>query len=201
MIDMIQNAELENKKAVIFDFDDVLYPKRDYLLQVYYLFGHFVEYNTGEALASPLIADLKSTWESAGEEGLFERVAARWPQIKPFEENFERLHHQAQLPLKLELFPDKQALLRKLVADDKVIVILTAGDPLMQLNKIKQVDWQGLERLLKVYFEAELYFKSMEPLDYLQETLNLRVEEMSYIGQSDPIVRHAQTLGMQVHRV
>lgn len=198
---MVQIAELENKKAVIFDFDDVLYPKRDFLLQVYYLFGHFVEFNTGEPVANPLIADLKSTWEESGEASLFERVAASWPQIKQFEENFERLHHQAQLPLKLDLFPDRQELLRNLTDQEKVLIILTAGDPLMQLNKIKQVNWQGLDRLLKVYFEAELYFESIEPLDYLRETLNLNVEEMSYIGKSEPIIRHAETLGVQVHRV
>lgn len=198
---MVQIAELENKKAVIFDFDDVLYPKRDFLLQVYYLFGHFVEFNTGEPVANPLIADLKSTWEESGEASLFERVAASWPQIKQFEENFERLHHQAQLPLKLDLLPDRQELLRNLTDQEKVLIILTAGDPLMQLNKIKQVNWQGLDRLLKVYFEAELYFESIEPLDYLRETLNLNVEEMSYIGKSEPIIRHAETLGVQVHRV
>ncbi len=31
--------------AFIFEFDNVLYPEKDFLLQVYYLFGQFVEYS------------------------------------------------------------------------------------------------------------------------------------------------------------
>ena len=33
------------KKAFVFELDNVLYPEKDYLLQVYYLFASFLEYS------------------------------------------------------------------------------------------------------------------------------------------------------------
>ena len=43
-----------SKKAFIFELDNVLYPEKDYLLQVYYLFASFLEYTE----AFPPAADL-----------------------------------------------------------------------------------------------------------------------------------------------
>lgn len=187
-----------DKKAVIFDFDDVLYPQRDFLLQVYYLFAHFVEFENGEALAEELIQTFKSEYESSGAEGIFDRVQVTFPIIAEFFENFERLHHQAQLPLKLHLYPGMENLLRELVRDHKFILILTGGDPLGQLNKIKQVDWKGLEHHLKVYFEDELKFTQSEPIEFISSELNLSPSDMSYMGLSSAVLKSARKLGVEI---
>lgn len=36
---------VKDKQIVIFELDNVLYPEKDYLLQVYYLFAQFIEYS------------------------------------------------------------------------------------------------------------------------------------------------------------
>ncbi|RZL53490.1 MAG: haloacid dehalogenase, partial [Pedobacter sp.] len=36
---------IKTKKAFIIGFDNVLYPEKDYLLQVYYLFSEFITYS------------------------------------------------------------------------------------------------------------------------------------------------------------
>ena len=192
------DQELKHKKAVVFDFDDVLYPKLEFLLQVYYLFSNFVEYTKGEEIASQLLNAFRVEYEASGEIGIWDRVSIKHPLLLEFEENYQRLHHQAQLPLKIHLYPGVVELLKKLEADHKFIIILTAGDPLMQLNKIRQVEWQGLEERLKVYFEDELYYQNTEPLDYLMETLNLSPQEMSYIGHSATVLKHAHQIGIDV---
>ena len=192
------DQELKPKKAVVFDFDEVLYPKRDFLLQVYYLFSNFVEYTEGAEIANQLLDAFRVEYEASGEVGIWDRVSKMHPIILEFEENYQRLHHQAQLPLKIHLYPEAVELLKKLEADHKFIIILTAGDPLMQLNKIRQVDWQGLEDRLKVYFEDELYYQQTEPLDYLMDSLNLSPQEMSYIGQSAKVLKHAHQIGVDV---
>lgn len=189
---------MDKKKAVIFDFDDVLYPHRDFLLQVYYLFAHFVEFEKGEELAKDLLQTFKSEYETSGAEGIFNRVQVHFPVIGEFFENFERLHYQAQLPLKLHLYPGMENFLSELVKDHKFILILTSGDPLGQLNKIKQVDWKGLEHHLKVYFEDELNFTQTDPMAYLSSELNLSPSEMSYMGQSSAVLKSAKELGVDI---
>ncbi len=173
------------KKAIILDLDDVLYPKRDYLLQVYYLFANFIEFSLLNPPAGELLAYLKEQYEANGESGLFDRAATQFPEIETYRENFDRLHHQAQLPLKLLLFPEIAALIHHFRTCQKEIFLLTAGDPLMQLNKIRQIDWQGLEENVKVYFEDELKFRGQEPLSFILEEHGLRADEVAYIGHSE----------------
>lgn len=36
---------LKDNDVFIFDLDQVLYPEKDFLLQVYYLFAQFIEYS------------------------------------------------------------------------------------------------------------------------------------------------------------
>lgn len=186
------------KKAIILDLDDVLYPKRDYLLQVYYLFANFIEFSLLNPPAGELLAYLKEQYEANGGNGLFDRAATQFPEIEMYRENFDRLHHQAQLPLKLLLFPEIAALIHHFRAGQKEVFILTAGDPLMQLNKIRQIDWQGMEKKVKVYFEDELQFRGQDPLLYILEEHGLQAGEVAYIGLSEAVIRQARQAGIEI---
>ncbi|MEJ5052826.1 hypothetical protein [Sphingobacterium sp. MYb382] len=44
-----------DKSVYVFEIDDILFPKRDYLLQVYYLFANFIEYTEGKSIAKELV--------------------------------------------------------------------------------------------------------------------------------------------------
>jgi len=178
---LFEEEALSTYKLFAFELDDVIFPKKDFLLQVYYLFSNFVEFSALDPKASDLLDDLKNTYLDEGEENLFDNACGKYPSIEPYRENFERLHHQAQLPLKLLVFPE---LMNKLKQIEKIrvpIVILTAGDPMMQLNKIRQVDWQGLEKYLQVYFVDELKFAGEDPQAYLATTYNISPSEILYV--------------------
>ena len=41
---MKYQEHINTKQAFVFGLDDVLYPVKDYQLQVYYLFAQFIEY-------------------------------------------------------------------------------------------------------------------------------------------------------------
>lgn len=174
-------SQLLNKKALILELDDAIFPRCDFVLQVYYLFANFVEFTLYEPAANALLETMKNYYEEKGEEGLFEYSAQKFPEISAYKSNFDRLHHQAQLPLKLLLKPEVRDLIQQFQQENKAVMILTAGDPLMQLNKIKQIDWQGLERQIKIYFEDELRFTGMEPLRYVLEELGLEEEEVGFV--------------------
>lgn len=145
-----------NKRAFIFGFDNVLYPERDYLLQVYYLFANFIEFSDGFPPASDLTEFFKKSYEHYGDEGIFDRVKQAFGIEEKYRENFIRLYYTARLPLKLLLYPNIFSLLQEIISDNKKIFILTDGMPEIQVNKIMQTDWMGLEKYLIVYYVKEI---------------------------------------------
>lgn len=66
-----------DKQAVIFELDNVLFPEKDYLLQVYYLFAQFIEY-TEQKNAQPIINFMQAEYENNGTDVLFEKTAKQF---------------------------------------------------------------------------------------------------------------------------
>ncbi|WP_257658932.1 haloacid dehalogenase [Parapedobacter lycopersici] len=172
----------EGKKAVIFGLDDVLFPKKDYLLQVYYLFAHLLEYMETVPPAKDLTDFLKTAYEHHGESGLFNRAADAFGIDPKYRENFDRLHIAAKLPLKLLLYQPMLDLMQALNGDGKQVFILTPDNPAMQLNKLKHLEWNGLDRSLKVYFQEELKAKRLHPLHFLLTDNGLHASDAVCIG-------------------
>lgn len=173
------------KKGFIFELDDVLYPKKDYLLQVYYLFANFLEYTDGYPKASELSEFFKISLEFHGEESIFEKAQEAFGIDRKYKDNFERLHSVARLPLKLLLYKNLLNLMQEMVVDRKNIFLVTNGDPEAQLNKIRQVEWNGLEKYLTVYFANESNPKpDTAVLNTILTTHNLLRRDLVIIGNS-----------------
>jgi len=145
-----------SKKAFIFELDNVLYPEKDYLLQVYYLFANFLEYMETVPPAGDLIAFMQKAYEHQGKEQIFDKAQNVFGIDEKYRENFMRLHREAKLPLKLLLYKEMLDLLQQITVDRKQIFLVTAGNPIQQLNKIRHMEWNGLENYLKVFFTDEL---------------------------------------------
>lgn len=145
---------LAHKKAVIITLDDALFPKKDYLLQVYYLFAEFISYT--EQIDSKKILDFMSAeYMAHGESSIFEKTATQFDIPHKYKHNFSLLHETARLPLKLLLFNQVLILLQTAVENKIQIFLLADGNPAVAINKIKQVEWNGLEQYLKLYFMEE----------------------------------------------
>lgn len=170
-----------DKKVFIFELDDVIYPKRDYVLQVYYLFANFLEFTETFPPQADLVSFFKDHLEHQGEELIFEHAADNFHFDLKYKEHFERLFVNAVLPVKLLMKEGIIELLNAIVADGKQICILTKGNPLMQLNKIKHIEWGALASKLRVYFVDELQFRNLEPLDFIAEELQIAKSEFVHI--------------------
>jgi phosphoglycolate phosphatase-like HAD superfamily hydrolase len=111
--------------------------------------------------------------------------------------NFEHLHTAAQVPLKILLYPHMLTLLQDIVVDRKQIFIVTNGNPLQQLNKIKHTDWQGLEKYLTCYFANEIAPKP-EPdvVHVLLDKHQLQRRETTMIGVTDTDRLCAESCGI-----
>ena len=172
---------VKDKQIVIFELDDVLFPEKDYLLQVYYLFAQFIEY-TEQKSAQPIIEFMRATYENNGTEKLFEKTADRFAIDMKYKHNFDLLHQNARLPLKLLLYKNMLEFMQELVVDRKQIFIVTAGNPEQQLNKIKQTEWNGLEQYLTVYFVDELGLTKAEIFQNILNSNNLSPNQALVVG-------------------
>lgn len=182
---MLTYADIDtDKKALLFEVDDVLFPKKDYLLQVYYLFAHLLEYTETVPPAPELTGFLKNAYERHGEAGLFERAAEAFAIDTKYRVQFEGMHKTARLPAKLLLYQAMLNLMREAHQDGKHLLIFTDGDPTMQLNKLRHVEWNGLDQQVKVYFQEELRAKGHEPLDYLLQENGLTAADVLHVHAS-----------------
>lgn len=186
------------KEAFIFELDNVLYPEQDYLLQVYYLFANFLEYTETRPEAALLTRFLKEEYLSSGSEGLFSKAAREFDIDGKYEDNFNRLHVSAQPPLLLYFYPEMLRFLKYCKAAGKSLFLLTRGNPLMQLNKLKYIDWQGIDKEIKVYFYDEIKLLThLEPLDYILQENKLTREAALFVGKSEKDREMATDLGVE----
>jgi phosphoglycolate phosphatase-like HAD superfamily hydrolase len=185
-----------NKTAFIFELDNVLYPEKDYLYQVYYLFAGFLEYT--ELLDAKVLVNLMvKTFEEEGRQAVFPKLQEKFKLDEKYLFNFNHLHKNAQLPLKLLVYDDMLKLMQEIVVDRKKLFIVTSGDPEQQLNKLKQVEWHGLEKYLVCYFADEVAPKP-EP-DILLQLIsdhNLLRRDMLMAGTEEADVQCAQACGI-----
>ncbi|MGB4398943.1 MAG: HAD hydrolase-like protein [Daejeonella sp.] len=184
---MLDYKDLDpRKKAFVFELDDVIYPEKDYLLQVYYLFSNFIEFTEGVPSSAELTAFFKNVYDHHGEEGIFDKAQEAFGIDEKYRENFDRLHYTAILPLKLLMFSGVLKLMQEIIIDRKQIFIITNGKPEIQLNKIRQMEWNGLEPYLKVFYAEETKLKP-EPdiLTYILNDNNLLRKDVMVIGTTE----------------
>jgi phosphoglycolate phosphatase-like HAD superfamily hydrolase len=195
---MLTYADLDpRKKAFIFELDNVIYPERDYLLQVYYLFANFIEYTETVPAATDLTDFLKKAYDHHGADTVFEHAKEAFGLDEKYRENFEKLHYTAILPLKLLLFDKILTLLQEIVVDRKQLFIITNGDPQIQLNKIRQMEWNGLDKYMTIYFADEIAPKpETSVLEYVLSKHKLNRKDLLIIGCSTADKEFAASAGV-----
>ena len=183
---MIRYSDIDpRKEAFIFELDNVLYPEKDYLYQIYYLFTAFLEY-TELITSKEATSFMVDTYLSEGKEVVFDRLKERFKIDEKYRKNFNHLTQTAKLPLKLLLDQNMLRLIQDIVIDRKKLFILTNGNPEQQLNKIKQTEWHGLEPYLTCYFADEIAPKpETDCIDMLIKDHKLQRRNVLMIGNSD----------------
>jgi len=136
----------KRKTAFIFELDNVLYPEKDYLFQVYYLFAALLEYT--ELIDAKMATDtLINAYNMKGKHLAFDRLKEKFNLSERFRYSLNNLLLTAKLPLKLLIYQNMLNLLQEIVIDRKKVFIVTNGSTEQQLNKIKQTEWHRLEAI------------------------------------------------------
>lgn len=190
-------ADLDpRKKAFVFELDNVLFPKQDYDLQVYYLFAAFLEH-TEQLSSQETLTCMTEIYRSQGADAVFTGIKKAFSVDEKYQENFERLLKTAQLPLKLLLYKQMLELLQQIVVDRKQLFILTNGNPEQQLNKIRQTEWNGLENYLICYFAEEIKPKpEPDALHYILNKHQLERRDLIIVGNHTNDELCAQAAGV-----
>ena len=174
---------LKDKKAIIVELDDVLFPKKDYDLQVYYLFAQFLEM-TGEHSAADIVQFLKKQEDWASQGDNFEKLVEKFDFVGKYRLNFDRLYKTARLPLKLFMYQKMLDFLNVAISSGTQIFVVTSGDPATQFNKIKQINWQGLEQYVKLFFIEEYRQTFFSVVANLLEDNNLLASQTLTISKN-----------------
>lgn len=186
----------KRKSAFILELDDVLYPRKDYYYQVYYLFANLLEYT--ELVDAKQTTDLMiDTYISEGDQFVFDRVAEKFTIAEKYRANFDNLLITAKLPLKLLLYQNMLTLLQEIVVDRKKLFIVSNGNVEQQVNKIKQIEWHGLEKYLVCYFAEETVAKP-EPdvIHLLMQEHDLQRRDIVMIENSETDRLCAEAVGI-----
>lgn len=196
-IQMLYKNYISTKQAFIFDLDNTLYPEKDYLYQIYYMIGQFIEYQ--ETFDHDKITKfLIDEFEQNGRKNLFNKLIERFGLSEEYMENFLRLMRTGRLPLRLMLYKEIEILLNELVDLDKKIFILTNGNPEQQYNKIIQIDWNGLQQYIKCYFANEIKPKpAPDAMLKIIEEHELNKDEIIFIGDSVEDEECAKVAGVE----
>jgi phosphoglycolate phosphatase-like HAD superfamily hydrolase len=111
--------------------------------------------------------------------------------------NLEIMLLTSRLPLKLLLYKNMLSFMQEVVLDRKKLFIVTNGNPQQQLNKLRQVEWHGLEPYLICYFADESLPKP-EPdvLHLLMQEHNLERRDLIMIEGSDTDKLCAEACGI-----
>lgn len=186
----------ERKTAFIFELDNVIYPEKDYLFQIYYLFAASMEYV--ELIDAKAATDfMVNTYFTEGKDVVFNALQQKFEVNPKYRDNFEQMMRNVKLPLKLLVYNSILELMQQIVVDRKKIFIVTNGNPEQQLNKIKQTEWNGLESYLTCYFADEVIPKpETNIIDKLLQDHNLRRNDVLMIGDSEADLLCAQNAGL-----
>jgi FMN phosphatase YigB (HAD superfamily) len=172
-------------KALVLDLDNTIYPEKDYLFQVYYLIGEFVEFQEGIP-HDQVTKFLVDEFMAKGRDRIFDKMIAHFSLPENYLENCFRLLRTAKLPLPLLIFEDMLLRLQEASEAGLRLFVLTNGNPEQQLNKIKHLEWHGLDQHIKCYFCNEIAPKpAPDALLKLLADHQLAPSEVLFLGDAN----------------
>lgn len=188
-------------KALVLDLDNTIYPEKDYLFQVYFLIGQFVEYQDGIA-HDQVTQFLIDEFMANGRDHIFDKMIAQFNLPETYLENCFRLLRTAKIPLPLLIFKDMLIRLQEASDAGLQLFVLTNGHPEQQLNKIKHLEWYGLDQHIKCYFCNEIAPKpAPDAMLKLLSDHQLLPSEILFIGDANIDEACAIAAGVDFERV
>ena len=181
---------------IIFDLDGTLYDEQLYLNAAYKTIAAYL--SERHHLDMTELEDfLISGFESGGRSGLFDRLCSRFEIPESEISDMLILMRTVDVDGTLDLYPQMQELLRSLIAAHKPVFIITNGTAEQQQNKVKSINWQGLDQHIEIVFANTIQPKpDRAAFDYLVEKFNLVPNKTVFIGDTQTDIDFAKNAGI-----
>ena len=170
----------------IFDLDNTIYKEEDYLYQAYAaIAGKFADLIPSYD-KEQLFRLMKNTFEDQGRKKLFNKFLASV--------NFDNSYLSECLDILRSFVPEKpieinrnvNSILFDLINRNKKIFVLTNGNAEQQKNKIRHINWKGLDSHIHFVFAEEIEPKpSPAGVLYILQISGIEKNNTVFVGDSE----------------
>ena len=168
----------------LFDLDDTLYPEIKYLHEAYFKISQYLEYKT--KIDSKIIYDfLVINFKEKGRINLFDRMFLHFD-IKPaFLSDILNILRTFESERKIPLYFKIYNILPKVIEQSKKVFVVTNGNVIQQKNKVKNIEWNSLDKDLIFVYANEFEKKpSNKCINYIKKIHSIRTDSTIMIGDS-----------------
>lgn len=186
----------------IFDLDNTIYQEEDYLFQGYSSIAEYFTKIDSSRNTTKLLQILKNIYQTEGRDQLFNKF------LKTI--NLDDSHIAICLNIlrtfdpgeKILIYSIVRTLLSYLINKKKIIYVLTNGNTLQQKNKIKNIDWAGLDKSINFVFANESEPKpSPAGVEYILNISGIEKNKAVMIGDSETDHNCAKNSGITFYNV
>jgi phosphoglycolate phosphatase-like HAD superfamily hydrolase len=209
----------QNYKVVLFDLDDTLYQEIEYLKAAFHAIGQFFEKEY--ALNALQIEDFLITiFTKQGRKNLFNQCFKHFElEINAkkrkstdlfrdhrkgalveniFVEQCLNILRTVELREKIRFYPFVYEVIPKLLKQGKQIFIITNGNVLQQENKLKHLEWNGMDVSITVVFANQFAPKPSPKVftDFLEPNFNLKNKSILFVGNAETDAEFSSNIGV-----
>ena len=171
-------------KVYLFDLDNTLYDENRYLFESYKLVAKNISDITKIAYEE-VFTNIINIFIRDGRSKLFDRLIECYALQGNSLNEFLEILRTITLEEKLVLFHKVKFVLKQLLEANKKIIIVTNGNPIQQQNKIRQIEWEGINNKIVFVYANEIVKKpSLKLFMFLKSKYNLIEGQTIMIGDS-----------------
>lgn len=170
-------------RAYIFDLDDTLYKETDYLFSAYKQIAAYINQKYGID-AEEIFLYLQERFLECGRRNIFDKMDKHFGIEAGNIGEYLEILRSHQPSGKIPLFYEMKKLLYWLIKMKKQIFVLTNGNVQQQKNKIKHIDWAGINDINFVFANEIEPKPSPKAVELIMNENNISKRDIVLIGDS-----------------
>ncbi|HPJ58661.1 MAG TPA: HAD-IA family hydrolase [Bacteroidales bacterium] len=179
-------SDLDKFSLFIFDLDNTLYNERDYLFGAYSKIAADISSLYPSLSEDDLSENLKNIFLTEGRTNLFDKFLEMNNLEGELLDDCLNVLRNYKAEKNIALNPRMREFLIYLRDKGKTLFVLTNGNPVQQRNKIRSINWNGLDENIEFIFADELEPKpSPEGLFYILKNTRTGKDDAIFIGDRD----------------
>jgi putative hydrolase of the HAD superfamily len=181
--------------AYLFDLDNTLYNESDYLFPAYRQIADMISKRT-EGNVDEITQFLIDQFSTSGREKLFDLLFSRFNITDVSVDECLHVLRNAN-PGKLELYTIAYDTLIKLKNNGKILAVITNGNVEQQKNKVRCIDWKGLDKCIEFIF-ANATEKKPSPatINYFLGKHSVLASDVLFVGDGKEDEKAANAAGV-----